>query len=175
MTDQAYTAEQARGYETAGEHALPHEEAQVWLATIHAIGLPEEARVLDFGAGTGALLAILKQAGLSVIGLEPSEHMVAEGLRLHPELSSDDFVSGVDADVLSAGSFDLIVSRQVLCHLPRPDQVFGQFHQWLRLGGSVLLVDGFWTSFSAEQQLVFLLAGVTDPVMVAKTGCNWFR
>jgi len=169
MTDQAYTPDQAHTYETELEHALPPEEARVWLETIKSFGLPEDARVLDFGAGTGVLVAVLKSAGMSVLGLEPSEHMVAEGLRLHPDLRRRDFMvgSGFENPTLGASSFDLIVSRQVLCHLRDPDQVFAHFHRWLRSGRSVLLVDGFWTSFSAEQKRAFPLADVEDPMTVA--------
>lgn len=170
MTDQAYTAEQATLYETQPEHALPSGEALVWLETIGSI-VPPEARVLDFGAGTGTLVAVLKHAGLSVLGLEPSEHMVGEGLRLHSGLRRDDFVvgSGLEQEALGAAGFDLIVSRQVLCHLSEPDRVFARFYQWLRPGGSVLLVDGFWENVSSEQKQEFPFFGIENPMTVASS------
>lgn len=170
MVDQAYTAEQALTYEEDTEHTLPREEAEAWIAIIHAMGLPTGARIVDYGAGTGTLMAALKGAGYPVLGLEPSNHMVAEGLRLHSELGVNDFIVGTDMSPgpQGGGGFDLIVSRQVLCHLKRPDLVFKQLHQWLRPNGWVLLVDGFWTGFSADQKQVFPLAGIKDATLAAE-------
>lgn len=167
MIDQAYSAEQAADYESDVEHTLPPQEARVWLEEIRAL-TPEPGTILDFGAGTGALLSTLKQAGLVVTGLEPSRHMIRRGLQLHPDLRPGDFLEGSAQTEGNLGNmrYDLIVSRQVLCHLREPVSVFARFHQWLRPEGVVLLVDGFWTSFSIEQKREFPLAGVRDVKVV---------
>lgn len=63
-----------------------------------------------------------------------------------PELAPEDFVHGSAADtsLFPAGRFDWIVSRQVVCHLTDPAGCFATWHEWLKPGGTVVLVDGFW-------------------------------
>jgi ubiquinone/menaquinone biosynthesis C-methylase UbiE len=109
---QVHGEQQASGYEDDPEHTLFSQERQVWLAAVDALGLSPHARVLDLGAGTGALLAALKAQGLAAVGLEPSAIMIEQGLVLHPELKATDFKHG-DASAMTSedGMFDLIVSR----------------------------------------------------------------
>lgn len=138
----------AARYDDDPEHRLPPEEVETWLAVMTALAGKERppARVLDIGAGTGLLTVALKAAGYAVSGLEPSGPMVERALERNPALRRHDFVVGAsdDAALFAAGAFDWIVSRQVLCHLVDPHRAFSAWAGWLRPGGRVLLVDGFW-------------------------------
>lgn len=80
MAESSYLREQAVVYETEAEHALPPEEAAVWLREIAALGLPAKPRILDFGAGTNSLLSVLRAAGYDAVGLESSSAMMEQGL-----------------------------------------------------------------------------------------------
>jgi 2-polyprenyl-3-methyl-5-hydroxy-6-metoxy-1,4-benzoquinol methylase len=166
---QAYSEQQAKGYEEDPEHTLFPAEQRVWIDAINDLGLPPDSRILDFGAGTGALLAMLKNRRLHALGLEPSAPMIEQALLLHPELEATDFKRGDAGAMESDGElFDLIVSRQVLCHIEQPAHDFGRLHSLLKPGGSLMLVDGFWPakSWSPEQLFALPFAALTsaDPV-----------
>lgn len=166
-----YGTEQAHAYESDPEHALFDQERQVWLDEVDKLGLNGKSRVLDFGAGTGALLSVLKSHGLNGVGLEPSISMIEEGLRLREQLREEDFVIGTaeDGEVLRDVTFDLIVSRQVLCHLHQPTQVFERLYAWLAQDGTLMLVDGFWPSASwrPDQLAALPLASLSNTDSVA--------
>lgn len=168
-----YDDEAVRSYGGQDEHALPDEEGRAWLALMADLALPQRlsGKVLDIGAGTGLLTAVLKRAGLAATGLEPSPSMIEQGLGENPGLSVADFVSGSagDGDLFPPDCFDWIVSRQVLCHLSGVDRSFKAWNRWLKPGGHVIMVDGFWSksgwSETALENQPF--AALTDAVPVA--------
>lgn len=143
-----YDADHAARYEEDREHTLPAEEAEAWLAQMLGASQATSHRgtVLDVGAGTGLLTAVLHRAGYEVVGLEPARPMIEEALRRNPRMSASVFVEGRSHDIglFAEQTFDWIVSRQVLCHLAEPGAAFGAWHRWLKPGGWLMLVDGFW-------------------------------
>lgn len=147
-----YDLHGALGYEADPQHSLPDGEAEVWLDLLR--GLSGRNRLggtaLDIGSGTGHLALILKSAGLDVIGLEPSTAMIARGLLLHQELSPSNFRAGKahDKGLFPKARFDWLVSRQVLCHLEDPASCLRTWRYWLRPGGFMVLVDGYWDAGS---------------------------
>jgi SAM-dependent methyltransferase len=79
------------------------------------------ARVLEIGSGSGGLCVALARAGYDVTGVEPNEDGVrASRLRVkrYPGIRCR-FETGVaEALPLPDGSIDLVLSRQVLEHVP---------------------------------------------------------
>jgi len=61
------------------------------------------------------------------------------------------FLSFVRGDTIRDGnlfpnhSFDMIVSRQVVCHLTDPLTAFHHWHTWLKPHGHVMVIDGLWS------------------------------
>lgn len=177
----SYDKEHATVYEEDREHALPPGEADAWLTEMRrwAGHSPPQGRLLDIGAGTGLLTVAMKEAGLSVTGLEPSSAMMVEGLRRHPALQKEDFVIGRadDAGLFTSQSFEWIVSRQVLCHLCEPKRAFATWHNWLKPGGHAVLVDGFcprssWMESNLADQPFAALTEVA-PVANALSGAGF--
>lgn len=173
----SYDGEGAKGYGAQHEHALPDGEGRAWLALMSALAAPASlsGRALDIGAGTGILTAVLKRAGLAVVGLEPAQAMIEQGVKDDASLVAEDFVLGSaeDGDLFPRDRFDWIVSRQVLCHLCGVDHSFRAWRRWLKPGGHVILVDGFWNrSVWTEPELATRpFTGLTsaDPVADALT------
>jgi 2-polyprenyl-3-methyl-5-hydroxy-6-metoxy-1,4-benzoquinol methylase len=68
-------------------------------------------RILDFGAGRGAMLAALREAGTDAIGVEPYgfDYLRSAGFAVHPEIES--LPRGI--------SFDGIICVDVVEHLPK--------------------------------------------------------
>jgi len=106
-------------------------------------------RVLDAGAGSGALCQVLRALdGLELTALEPAAAMLAR-LRSKPALAGVIAVEGFcdhedDRRYFGAGSFDAIVSRQLANGLYDPLVAFHNWHHWLKPSGAVVLIDGLY-------------------------------
>ncbi len=106
------------------------------------VDLRGDERVLDAGAGTGALALALAPFVREVVAVDPVPELLAEGRRraaAHPNVT---FVEG-DATRLAfpPGSFDLAGSLRVLHHVPRPELVVAELTRVTRLGGQIAIVD----------------------------------
>ncbi len=106
-------------------------------------------KVLDAGAGTGAMCLVLNaRRDLQLTALEPSPEMI-DCLRKKTELSGVLTVQGfcdaaADRDLFATASFDVIVSRQLFNGLYDPLTAFKNWRYWLKPGGTVILIDGFY-------------------------------
>ncbi len=88
-------------------------------------------RVLDVGAGAGALVAALEAEGFEAVGMELSARAVELGAgRPLVRHSIEDLPWPVEA-----GSFDAVVSFEVIEHLLRPRCLFEGARAALRPGG----------------------------------------
>ena len=80
-------------------------------------GLPREARLLDVGCGTGALVRAARGAGLDVIGVEPDPEMAAlAGAALGEEV----VVAGLPDLPYADDGFDVVTVSFVLNHVDDP-------------------------------------------------------
>lgn len=145
----SYGEEAASQYEDDFEHMLPQEEAEAWLAEMArwtAGRHVRASRLLDVGAGTGLLTAVMKEAGYAVQALEQSLPMIQVAVTRHPSLRREEFFHGDadNADCFPQETFDWILSRQLLCHLTEPNKAFHAWFGWLKPGGHIMVVDGFW-------------------------------
>lgn len=113
------------------------------------VAFRNEMSVLDAGSGTGGLsLALVRIAGLRITGLEPCPAMI-DLFQSKPKLRHIPIVRGFcdhvdDRPHFASCSFDLIVSRQLANCLYDPLAAFRNWHDWLRPGGSVVVMDGFF-------------------------------
>lgn len=162
----SYGPAEAAYYDSDAEHMLAPGEAELWINVLsHGLGyIP--SHLLDFGAGTGLLMAALRRRGFGVIGFEPSTAMIEQGLSRGDGLRREDFILGNMAEpaAFATGQFDAIVCRQVLCHLSSPQTVFTAWRNWLRPGGICVAVDGFWSrsSWTADELAAQPFAALTD-------------
>lgn len=93
------------------------DEMVAWLGTL---GFPRRWRqALDFGCGPGRLTRALARHCDAVVGVDIAETMLAAA-RHHAVESNCTFVANARSDLarFATGSFDLIVTRLVLQHLP---------------------------------------------------------
>ena len=94
-------------------------------------------RVLDFGAGTGAVAAIL--AGLPTV-----ESVVAADLAPPANDGADGGVRWLRADLneslpLPDHEFDLVVAVEIIEHLENPRAVAREWHRLLKPGGALVM------------------------------------
>jgi ubiquinone/menaquinone biosynthesis C-methylase UbiE len=138
--------QEARDYNSQEGHRIhPGGDGAYRDDILEALGQPESRRVLDVGAGTGELTRVLDAMGFQVTGADFS----ADSLQIAREkLPHIDFVEANvchEVPQFEERPYDLIVSRQFVCHIPDPIETFALWKRWLTIGGSVAMIDGFWS------------------------------
>jgi ubiquinone/menaquinone biosynthesis C-methylase UbiE len=97
-------------------------------------------RILDVGCGTGWLAAGLRRGrpDLEVVGSDLSEGMLGKAA----EAGAWPLVQGdAERPPFRPGSFDLVVARGVIHHLPDIDGALAAWRELLRPGGAVVLLS----------------------------------
>lgn len=105
--------------------------------------------LLDVGCGTGHHLAWLRQRGYVVAGVDGSDEMLKRAKKNNPG------VELIRADVenipLPSGSFDFILSIELLRYLPNPEPVIQEMARLLKPGGACIVtamplfsINGYW-------------------------------
>jgi SAM-dependent methyltransferase len=94
---------------------------------------PQGGRALDAGCGTGFNVGRLLQRGFSVVGVEPSIAMRERAIRDNPAAKI------IDGDIRSLpfadGSFDLVISIEVIRYLENPADGLAEISRVLAPGG----------------------------------------
>jgi ubiquinone/menaquinone biosynthesis C-methylase UbiE len=111
--------------------------------TRQALAVQAGERVLDIGSGPGLLAAELADEGAEVLGVDPSESMLAMARRRGTaRFERGDALSLPVAD----DSFDAAVSTQVLEYVEDVAGALREAHRALRPGGRLLVLDTDWDS-----------------------------
>ncbi|WP_456843878.1 class I SAM-dependent methyltransferase [Cellulomonas sp. P5_C6] len=105
--------------------------------------------VLDLGCGTGSLTALLSQAGHRVTGVDVAPQMIERArAKLDAAGLPATFVVG-DAARPPGGEVDVVLARHVLWTLPDPPAALARWVSLVRPGGTLVLVEGRWSSVGA--------------------------
>ncbi len=94
-------------------------------------------RLLDAGCGTGHHIADLRKRGYEVAGVDASKEMLE-----HARVNNPDSIileADVDEIPLPDASFDIILSIEVLRHLPRSAKTISEMSRLLKPGGFCLV------------------------------------
>ena len=124
------------------------------------IDLPEKARVLEVGCGTGAATRVLARRPevAAIVGIDPSPLFLAKARELAAAHRHVSFHQGdVRALDLEHHSFDVAIAHTCLTHVPGPDQALRELFRVLRPGGSLAVFDGDYASTT-------LACGDHDPI-----------
>lgn len=108
--------------------------------------------VLDFGCGNGDLLSYLRNRGAAAAGLELDETRVRQALKPEAEPYVTFYPGGTPLP-FEEGSFDWIVSTEVIEHVPDVASFVPEFARILRADGKLLVttpdITSIPSSFSA--------------------------
>jgi SAM-dependent methyltransferase len=140
-----------------------------WTALLKTALPPTPSRVLDMGCGTGSLSVVLAELGYTVTGVDFSPAMIAQAEAKANAAQQAIVFHVMDAahPLFSPGEFGVIVCRHLLWTLPEPDQALRRWIDLLTSGGTLLLVEGFWstgTGIRADE----LIALLPDSVSAAQ-------
>jgi ubiquinone/menaquinone biosynthesis C-methylase UbiE len=107
--------------------------------------LPQGARVLEVGCGTGAItraLATWPPVG-ETMGVDPSPVLVAKARELAGGLTAVVFEEADGRSLPFAGNrFDAVVFHTTLCHVPEPELMLHEAVRVLRPGGCLAVFEG---------------------------------
>jgi len=136
----------ARTYDATKSHAVSDPlEAAAWRQALSE-ALPEPgAKVLDAGAGTGALSLLAAELGYEVTALDLSSGMLANAERKAKERGLEErmrFVVG-SATEPPPGPFDAVIERHLLWTIPDP---VSALRAWREVASRLVLFEGVWGS-----------------------------
>lgn len=107
--------------------------------------LPQGARVLEVGCGTGAVSRVLATwPGVAeTIGVDPSPVFLARARELASGLTTISFEEADGRSLPFAnGTFDAVVFHTTLCHVPDPEIALHEAVRVLRRGGCLVVFEG---------------------------------
>ncbi len=131
-------------YDRARSHAISDPvEAAAWRAALLGVLPPPGSRVLDVGAGTGALSLLAAELGYRAVALDLSPGMLAQAERKARERGLEVELVVGSAMEPPPGPFDAVMERHVLWTLPDPE---GALRAWRSAapGGRLVLFEGVW-------------------------------
>lgn len=115
-----------------------------WRDLLLSILPPAPACAADIGFGTGTLTRLLTDEGYSVDGLDFSREMIERARAKVPE--ADFVVADAGSPPLSAGRYDVVLSRHVLWAMGDPEAAFARWVALLKPGGTIALIEGNWST-----------------------------
>jgi SAM-dependent methyltransferase len=107
------------------------------------------ATALDVGCGEGRFCRMLKANGITAVGIDPTENLLAQARQLDP--AGDYKIARAEALPFEAETFDLVVSYLTLLDIPDFRAGIREMVRVLKPGGSILIanLNSFISSNSA--------------------------
>ncbi|MDO5852933.1 MAG: class I SAM-dependent methyltransferase [Thermoplasmata archaeon] len=140
-----YWTKRAEGYSDTVTESIDSGRSDHWLNIIREQLEPGRAlRVLDVGTGPGFFPVILGRDGHRVTGIDCTQGMLDQAAENCARYGVEADFARMDAQHLDFGdgTFDLVISRNVVWNLEDP---LGAYREWLRVlkdGGKLMIFDG---------------------------------
>jgi ubiquinone/menaquinone biosynthesis C-methylase UbiE len=108
---------------------------------------PGRLKILDVGTGPGFFALILSKAGHDVTGIDASPDMIECAIENCREAGADAELLVMDSQTTNfdENTFDMIVSRNVVWTLVKPDGAYRDWRRILKPGGRLVVFDGNWS------------------------------
>lgn len=152
----SYWTDRAKSYSAQNIAEMNDWRREAWRKQILSHAPQKEVlRVLDIGAGPGFFAINLALAGHEVTAVDVTEEMLqyaksnaeSYGARVDFVLHRGEFLPFKD------GSFDLIVSRNVIWNLEYPEQALEEWERVLAPGGRMIYFDANWYLYLYDEEL----------------------
>jgi SAM-dependent methyltransferase len=131
--EQLAAGDRYEGYYHRASPPVPEARYQEWLTRAEA--MVGRGHLLEVGAGSGGFVRVALARGWEVDATEVSE----SGLRALAETGARIFGGELPAAQYGDAQFDLVVSLEVLEHLPTPREHLREMWRITRAGGALLL------------------------------------
>lgn len=126
-------------------------------------------RVLDVGCGSGAItkdIAGLVGASGSVVGIDTSEHLIAQAQQMYRHIPNLSFAV-VDVNHFQPSAlFDAVTSARVLQWLAHPDQVVRNMIPFVKPGGCITILDYNHTKIEFSPEVPATMRALYDAFLL---------
>lgn len=144
-----YWAARAKDFGIVRKNELNDDISRRWLSEI-LCRLPKDKKlkILDVGTGTGYFAILLAKQGYSVTGIDISRVMLAEArCQCRAFDVSAEFLE-MDAQALTFPDsvYDVVISRNLIWTLPKPQKAYREWVRVLKPGGILLNFDADYAS-----------------------------
>jgi SAM-dependent methyltransferase len=114
---------------------------------IELLKIVESSNVLEVGSGSGGpALFLAKETGCKLTGVDVNQFGNKNANELARERGLSDRVEFIEIDAskplpFEDGTFDVVFSNDVMCHVPERQNVLREWHRVLKPGGQMLFTD----------------------------------
>ena len=132
------------------------EKHELWLDELKKyIPMDRKLDILDVGTGTGFLALLLASQGHHVTGIDLTPDMIRAAEKMSGQLGipADFYVMDGETPDFKEGSFDVIVSRNLMWALPHMDKAYQSWYRLLRKNGVLVNFDGDYCREKAPMAL----------------------
>lgn len=143
-----------------GHEIFSEEERQAWHALfLRHLGPGAGRKALDLASGTGVISHLLHDLGFDVTGLDWSEAMLNQARAKAAKRGANiRFVMGdAERTLEKPESYDVLVTRHLVWTLVDPKAAFREWHNLLKPGGKLLVVDGDFVSDTFAKRIIRLI------------------
>lgn len=137
----------AQGYSDLTRDELNNSQRDIWTKLILE-NAPFEGKmnILDVGTGPGFFAIILSLTGHNVVGIDLTEEMIqrARENAQREGVSPEFIVMDCENLAFDEQKFDIVISRNVIWTLTRPQDAYREWLRVLKTGGRILVFDADW-------------------------------
>lgn len=129
---------------------------QLWMEEFQKyFSMSTPLHILDVGTGTGFFANILALEGHDVVGIDLTEHMIAEAKRKAElyDVPSVFYVMDAERPDFPDDSFDVVISRNLTWALPHLGQAYKAWRRVLKDGGLLLNFDADYCHETTDMPL----------------------
>lgn len=138
---------------------LAHTHAYLWPTLTKVLGsVPAPARIFELGCGNGSTSNEMAKLGYEVLGVDPSGEGIALARAAFPQ-SRFEIGSAYDDLAARYGTFDVVVSLEVVEHLFQPRKYAATIKSLLKPGGYGIISTPYHGYF---KNLVLAILGKWD-------------
>lgn len=115
----------------------------------------KNAKILDIGTGPGFLAILMAKEGYNVSAVDRSGQMIYHAVKnAQQENVSVDFKVVCDEMPFDEGSFDMILSRDVVWMQKEPEKTLESWYKLLKKGGIMVYFDADWYGYLRDDESI---------------------
>jgi SAM-dependent methyltransferase len=116
-----------------------------WLSAVDRSlkSLPAHSMVIDLGCGNGLLLSRFRARGWHLVGIDSSQSGVQIARKKYPDIRFESADATDDLSFVGYGSFDAVISTDVIEHIFLPRKYVANCFKVLKPGGTLVITTPY--------------------------------